>query len=57
MGELRFNEQSDYWPDVAVFEKKVSRVLARPIQAMEAADAIALERSLELCEGELIRKI
>jgi DNA-binding SARP family transcriptional activator len=54
MGEIGFNQQSDYWLDVAVFEKKVSSVLAKPIQAMEAADTIALERSLELCEGELL---
>ena len=57
MGEIGFNQQSDYWLDVAVFEKRVSRVLAKSIQAMEAADAIALERSLELCEGKLNRKI
>ena len=57
MGEIGFNQRSDYWLDVAVFEKKVSRVLAKSIQAMEAADAIALERSLELCEGRLNRKI
>lgn len=53
-GEIGFNPESDYWLDVAVFEKKVSSVLAKPIQAMEVTDAIAVERSLELCEGELL---
>ena len=53
-GEVGFNRESDYWLDVAVFEAQAGRVLARPVQVMEAADAVELEHALPLYAGDLL---
>lgn len=53
-GEIGFNWASDHWLDVATFEDRVKRVLARPARAMEANDIRTLERALALYTGELL---
>jgi DNA-binding SARP family transcriptional activator len=52
--EVGFNLESDYWLDVATFEEQSSPVLAKPVQAMQAADAQVLESALQLYAGELL---
>lgn len=52
--EVGFNLESDYWLDVAAFEEQISPVLAKPVQAMQAADAQVLENALQLYTGELL---
>ncbi len=53
-GEIRFNPASDYWLDVAVFEGQIDRVLAKPADAMDTADADMLENALQLYTGDLL---
>lgn len=53
-GEIGFNRASDHWLDVAIFEEQVSPVLAKPIPAMEPADARQLEGALQLYAGDLL---
>ncbi len=53
-GEVSFNWESDHWIDVAAFEGPVRRILARPVQVMEAVDAVELENALQLYCGELL---
>ena len=53
-GDIGFNTGSDYWLDVAIFEAKVTPVLARPVSAMATADALELEKALQLYTGELL---
>lgn len=53
-GEVSFNWESDHWLDTAVFEERIDRVLARPIDVMEASDAQDLENAVQLYVGELL---
>jgi len=53
-GEVGFNPDSEHWVDAAAFEAQSRQVLAKPIEAMEAADAHALEKALQLYAGELL---
>ena len=53
-GEVGFNCESDHWLDVAIFEAHADRILARPIHAIGAADALALENALQLYTCELL---
>jgi DNA-binding SARP family transcriptional activator len=54
MGEVGFNRNSDHWLDVAVFEEKAGRILRHNVKNMAAKDALDLEKTLELCKGELL---
>ena len=54
MGEVGFNQQSDHWLDVAVFEEQVGRIVGKPTHVMEADDARQLENSIQLYVGELL---
>ena len=54
MGEVGFNQQSDHWLDVAVFEEQVGLIVRKPIQAMEADDVRQLENGIHLYIGELL---
>jgi DNA-binding SARP family transcriptional activator len=56
-GEIGFNCRSQYWLDVEVFEKRVERVLSRPIPSIDIADAQGLERSLQLYSGDLLEAL
>jgi DNA-binding SARP family transcriptional activator len=53
-GEVGFNLDSEHWLDAAAFETQSRQSLAKPIPAMEAADAYALENTLQLYTGELL---
>jgi DNA-binding SARP family transcriptional activator len=53
-GEISFKQESDYWLDVAVFERQANQILAQPIQAVEADGIQQLECALELYTGELL---
>jgi DNA-binding SARP family transcriptional activator len=54
MGEVGFNQDSDHWLDVAVFEDKVSHILAKKTGEMNPEDTLQLENALRLCESELL---
>jgi DNA-binding SARP family transcriptional activator len=53
-GEVGFNQESDYWLDVATFEESCDQVLAGPVEAMQAADVEVLEKAIGLYSGELL---
>jgi DNA-binding SARP family transcriptional activator len=53
-GEIAFNTESDYWLDVAVFERYVSRAIARPADRLELDEAHRLELVLRLHTAELL---
>ena len=53
-GEIGFNRDSDYWLDVAEFEKQVAISLHKPVKEMKPEDADELEAAIELCSGELL---
>lgn len=53
-GEISFNRESDYWLDVATLEEAAGRVLAQPIEALEAWLVQELDRALQLYKGELL---
>ena len=52
--EVGFNLESDYWLDVATFEEQIGPVLAKPVEAMQSADAQVVENALQLYTGELL---
>ncbi len=54
MGDVGFNQESDHWLDVAVFESQISRASAQSPSAMSAANAQELEHTLQLYNGELL---
>lgn len=56
-GEVWLNPESELWLDVAVFERQVSYVLAKPIETLETADVQHLEQTLQLYSGELLEGI
>lgn len=53
-GDIGFNKKSNYWLDVAVFEKQVKRVTAKKVQTMDADDAAQLENALNLRSAEFM---
>jgi len=53
-GEVSFNWESNHWLDVMAFRTQLGSVLSQPIHAMQAADAQALEATLELYTGEFL---
>jgi len=54
MGDVGFNDKSDHWLDVAVFEEQVNQIISRPVQALEAHDIHKLENGIQLYAGELL---
>ncbi len=54
MGEVGFNNESNYWLDVEEFETQASKVLKKPVRVMAAEDAAQLENALSLYKGELL---
>jgi DNA-binding SARP family transcriptional activator len=53
-GEVGFNQESDHWLDVEVFEKQVKHILARPYESLKPKEVSQLEEALNLHEGELL---
>jgi DNA-binding SARP family transcriptional activator len=53
-GEVGFNWDSHHWLDVETFERAADQALAVPVQNLEAPQADALERALQLYTGELL---
>lgn len=56
-GEIGFDQESDYWLDVATFEEQSAQVLAQPVHATGTADIQQLENALELHTGELLENL
>jgi DNA-binding SARP family transcriptional activator len=52
--EISFNQASDYWLDVAVFEERVNHVLARSGEVLTPAQVQQLQSALKLYTGELL---
>jgi DNA-binding SARP family transcriptional activator len=55
-GEIGFDFDSDHWLDIDVFEEKIKQGMARPVPAMDAADARALEEAQSLYTRELLEE-
>jgi DNA-binding SARP family transcriptional activator len=55
-GEIGFNNESDHWLDVAVFENQVNHVLAKPYKSLESVEAEQVEEALSLYKGELLEE-
>lgn len=53
-GEVGFNQESDHWLDVEIFEKQVKHILARPYESLKPKEVSQLEETLNLHEGELL---
>lgn len=53
-GEIGFNNLSNYWLDVEVFEKKTEQILAKPFDRLAIEDALELEGILKLYTGKLL---
>ncbi|MBM4288197.1 MAG: hypothetical protein FJ135_08625 [Deltaproteobacteria bacterium] len=54
MGEIGFNRDSDHWLDVAVFEDKVTAVLAKKTGALSPEDVRELEYAVSLYKSDLL---
>lgn len=55
-GEIGFNNESDHWLDVDVFENQVNHVLAKPYESLESVEAEQLQAVLSLHKGELLEE-
>jgi DNA-binding SARP family transcriptional activator len=53
-GEIGFNTESDYWLDVAVFERQVIRVIGRSVHQLHSQEAHRLEVVLRLHTAEFL---
>lgn len=53
-GEIAFNQESNHWIDVAIFEKQTRKILARPYQLLKDSDVRELENTLKLYTGDLL---
>jgi DNA-binding SARP family transcriptional activator len=53
-GEVGFNLASEHWLDVEDFEDACHRILAKPVEAMGAADVETLEQAIGLYAGDLL---
>jgi DNA-binding SARP family transcriptional activator len=53
-GELGFNEKSDHWLDVDIFEKRVLSILGTPAERIRREDVAALEETTRLYLGDLL---
>lgn len=52
--EVGFNWESEYWLDVATFEKQVKQVFSKSIPTVQTAEIQLLENALQLYTGELL---
>src|SRR5207244_6535201 len=53
-GDVAFNAESDYWLDLAVFERQVERVVALPPDEVDAEEVDRLDVVLRLHTAELL---
>lgn len=53
-GEIGFNNESDYWLDVAVLEMRANTALAKPIALLQKTEVHELEAALRLYQGDLM---
>lgn len=53
-GDVGFNWDADFWLDLESFVSAASEILARPWQAMDAAQAALLEEITRLYHGDLL---
>lgn len=53
-GEVGFNQESDYWLDVAVFEECVNRVKLKPIERVHQHEVEELETKIQLYISDLL---
>lgn len=54
LGEVCFNNESNYWLDVEKFEEQASELLQQPVEKFRLEAAARLEKCLELYKGELL---
>jgi len=54
LGEVCFNNESNYWLDVEKFEEQASELLQHPVEKFQLEAAARLEKCLELYKGELL---
>ena len=55
-GEIGFNNESDHWLDVDVFENRLNPILAKPYESLYSDEAEQLEEALSLHKGELLEE-
>lgn len=53
-GDIGFNNHSDYWLDIEIFEENLSSILNQPIERVNPVQVEHMERALELYEGDLL---
>lgn len=53
-GEVGFNQNSQYWLDVASFQEHIMRTLTTPHELVEASEVQRLEGVIHLYKGELL---
>jgi DNA-binding SARP family transcriptional activator len=53
-GDVGFNEQSNYWLDVAVFEDWVGKILKKRSEEVSANEIRGLDKALKLYDGDLL---
>lgn len=53
-GDIGFNQASNYWLDIEVFEREVNQVLSCNFQTVEYPQAASLDSALKLYQGELL---
>ena len=53
-GEVGFNQASQYWLNIALFEEMVNRILAVPVQTMDESSARELQSVLDLYTADLL---
>jgi DNA-binding SARP family transcriptional activator len=54
ISEIGFNEASDYWLDVDIFEEKITRMLNQPLSAISRTDVHMADEALHLYTGDLL---
>jgi DNA-binding SARP family transcriptional activator len=52
--EIGFNQDSDYWLDVALFEEQLGRIRTKAVNRMQPTDILQLEHAMQLYTGELL---
>ena len=53
-GEVGFNQKSEYWLDIALFEEKVNRILTVPVQTIDESGVQELKSILDLYTADLL---
>jgi len=53
-GEIGFNQTSDHWIDIEIFEDRINPLLALSYDSLQENDVNQLERAMHLYKGELL---